>query len=49
MGRQSVSLRCDEMGHHRATCPLKTAPVKSYTAATKGNQDDEGGSRVWLG
>jgi hypothetical protein len=36
MGRQTVCLRCGDMGHQRSTCPLKTAK-KSYAAATRGD------------
>ena len=34
MGRQTVCLRCGDMGHQRSTCPLKTAK-KSYAAAAR--------------
>ena len=36
MGRQTVCLRCGDMGHQRSTCPLKTAK-KSYAAAARGD------------
>lgn len=38
MGRQTVCLRCGDMGHQRSTCPLKQTK-KSYAAAAK-NQDE---------
>ena len=38
MGRQTVCLRCGDMGHQRSTCPQKQAR-KSYAAVAK-NQDE---------
>jgi len=41
MGRQTVCLRCGEIGHQRATCPSRQTR-KSYAAATRGaEQEDE--------
>ena len=40
MGRQTVCLRCGDMGHQRSTCPLKPAK-KSYAAATRGDTQGE--------
>jgi hypothetical protein len=49
MGRQTVCLRCGDMGHQRSTCPLKTAK-KSYAAAarsdTQGDWQTAGSSRT---
>ena len=39
MGRQTVCLRCGDMGHQRSTCPHK--PAKSYAAATRGDNQEE--------
>jgi len=38
MGRQTVCLRCGEIGHQRSTCPMKPAK-KSYAAATKNHEE----------
>ena len=50
MGRQTVCLRCGDMGHQRSTCPHK--PAKSYAAATRGDNQEEwqtvGSSRLTL-
>ena len=38
MGRQTVCLRCGDIGHQRSTCPHKPPPTKSYAAAARGDE-----------
>ena len=40
MGRQTVCLRCGDIGHQRSTCPHKPQRI-SYAAAIRGDNQDE--------
>lgn len=45
MGRQTVCLRCGEIGHQRTTCPSRQAR-KLYAAATRGAEQEDDWTKV---